>query len=529
MNTDSSSRAIVLARVSTEEQSKKGYSIDSQFKAAQEYARKNNLQIIDEIQEKASASKVSIRHKEISDLSDSLSNRPQLQKILDRVKKKDFSHLIVYTRDRLARNLEIYLALNHYFSKHDITVHFSRIGEKISAESDVLNNFIEIVMGNVAELEANLIATRVREGQEQCVKSNTWPGGKAPYGYIVAGKETKYLAKSSEPQPTVDVKTIFHLYTNQGYSMQKIADEMKRNYPLENWTKGKVEAILNNSVYTGIRIWGKRSRRRSRSSSNDNIVEADYAKELALITQSDWEKTAIIKSQKSKNKDPKYYSTPFLLKGKLVCGECEQVMRTRNYGRRSGHVYLCSHHSGSTLAKTVLKKELIEDLFLKELSNLGTRIATMNFAISFRRSLHDRRNEMDLHFKAMEDTIKNKRRLMQKITTSIKDYGKKETTKDSKKPPSEDYNTIKEVLESEQAYLKKEINLLEDHLRAIKEKFRACKNRDLDDLKTQLKEFFDHDFENLDCQTKRRLIDSLVDRVILTKNADGLTQLDIAF
>src|SRR5690625_4856964 len=97
--------AAIYARVSTEEQATDGYSVKAQREALSDYARKHNLNIINEYIDEGKSGK-------------SISGRPQMTKLLKDAAQKKFDTVIIYKLDRLARktrdSLEIAETLNNH-------------------------------------------------------------------------------------------------------------------------------------------------------------------------------------------------------------------------------------------------------------------------------------------------------------------------------------------------------------------------------------------------------------------------------
>ena len=83
-------KAVIYARVSTADQAEKGYSLPTQIKACQEYAKNNELDVLTQISE---------------DISGASLERPGLDEIRDMVSRKEIQDVIVHDPDRLSRKL----------------------------------------------------------------------------------------------------------------------------------------------------------------------------------------------------------------------------------------------------------------------------------------------------------------------------------------------------------------------------------------------------------------------------------------
>lgn len=91
-------KAVIYARVSSEEQKKEGFSIPAQLDLLRNFARKNNIQIIKEFEE-AETAKQAGRH--------------QFNEMLKFLKKsKDVKTILCEKTDRLYRNFKDYVNLD---------------------------------------------------------------------------------------------------------------------------------------------------------------------------------------------------------------------------------------------------------------------------------------------------------------------------------------------------------------------------------------------------------------------------------
>ena len=83
-------RAAIYVRVSTDEQAEKGYSLPSQLEACRRYADQFGYEVIGEFSDDYSGRKL---------------NRPGLDQVRDLICARKIDALIVYSPDRLVRDL----------------------------------------------------------------------------------------------------------------------------------------------------------------------------------------------------------------------------------------------------------------------------------------------------------------------------------------------------------------------------------------------------------------------------------------
>lgn len=89
-------------------------------------------------------------------------DRPQLQAALKHLRKNDM--LIVYSMDRLARNLDDLRKIVKELTVRGVAVQFVKESLTFTGEDSPMSNLLLSVMGAFAEFERSLIRERIKEG-----------------------------------------------------------------------------------------------------------------------------------------------------------------------------------------------------------------------------------------------------------------------------------------------------------------------------------------------------------------------------
>lgn len=345
--------AAVYVRVSTVDQKEQGYSPQNQLEAAYQLAKARGWNIPDSLifNENASASRIEgIDYNK--DISDGISKRPELNRLLKKATEKPFKHLIVLSRDRLSRVAEETLALYTYFAKYGIEICYSKLGEEINNENETIARFMHLMMLNIAEYESTMISTRVKDGNKSCIQRGYWAGGSAPFGYFrkvdkaTPKKNTKLFSSDFESHL---VKTIFDLYLN-GHGYKCIADIMNNQHGYITWSKSKIEAIIKNQTYTGQIAWDRRGGKRN-PVKHDKIITSSYDKNIEIIPSNNWDIVTKYRNERNENRDPYLHRTTYILKNKLYCSHCEGIMKPINPGNNKTPVYVCKTCKGKAEKK----------------------------------------------------------------------------------------------------------------------------------------------------------------------------------
>ncbi|NJL03546.1 MAG: recombinase family protein [Chloroflexaceae bacterium] len=243
--------AAIYARVSSDSQ-ENNFSTASQIEACERYAQQHGLEVIGVFSDVASGSTI---------------ERPQLERLRDLVRQREITALVVYSSDRLTRNVAQGYLLRDDLKRYGVALHYVTRGQ---SQDSAEGNLFEVIDSAFAEYERLKIAERLERGRKRKVQEGKLIGcGPSPYGYRWTGDaRTPRLILHSEEADIV--KLIFKWYTNDGLSLKGIAQRLNTlgvSAPMGLlWYQSTVAIIVRNPVYTGVyHHW--------RKSGNSVIVE----------------------------------------------------------------------------------------------------------------------------------------------------------------------------------------------------------------------------------------------------------------
>ena len=163
-------RAIIYARVSTEEQKRKGYSIEAQIEACRAYAKAKGWEVVGVFEEPKSAKEGSIE------------KRKELQKALTFLEEGGSDILIVWRLDRLTRSII------------DFQKMIERIGARISSVEEGLDmstsagRFVANILVAFAQYERESIGERTKLGLQRAKKEGKRIGRPPKYSDDIVKK-----------------------------------------------------------------------------------------------------------------------------------------------------------------------------------------------------------------------------------------------------------------------------------------------------------------------------------------------------
>ena len=151
-------RAVLYARVSTDEQADKGYSLPSQIKSCREYAAKHGLEVVAILQEDCSG-------------AIEFTERPQGKVLWEMLRRGEAHHVVFHCIDRIARPdlPSDFLITLRQLRRSGAYVHTCDMGE---LEDKPEKELIYYIMGWKAGDERKAIAERTMRGKlERVAKS----------------------------------------------------------------------------------------------------------------------------------------------------------------------------------------------------------------------------------------------------------------------------------------------------------------------------------------------------------------------
>ena len=330
-------RAILYARVSTDEQADKGYSLPSQFDAMRKYASAQGFEIVAEFQDDYSGA-TPIEH------------RPEGRKAYAMLQTGSADAIIAYTIDRYVRPPEDgdeweMPILIRGLAKLGKEIHTVRRGKLNTGFADLL---IALLDARKAGEERRDIRERSMRGKRQKAKEGKVIGYRAPFGYRQV-KDQNGRAVTLEIDETTGriVRIIYQWYvigdeTGKPLATRAIAlrlsemgiatpGELQRGYKHRKrkpcmWGANTVIQILEREAYAGIWRFGLYEKTgRGETYKKGNGANAIAVNVPAIIDRDLWER-AQARRKYNAEISKRNCKHDYLLRGMIRCGICESAM-----------------------------------------------------------------------------------------------------------------------------------------------------------------------------------------------------------
>lgn len=320
-------RAIIIARVSTEEQREAGNSLPAQIARLERYCQTKHFEVL---------------HTCSFDESAYTNDRSEFDRIIDLIlNQKEKVAICCDKVDRLSRNVfdkRISILYEKALSD-ELELHFVSDGQVITSRISAVEKFQFSISLGLAKYYSDAISDNVKRAMEQKLRKGEWPA-KAPYGY-------KNITTQQGTDIVVDeygmriVQKAFELYATGAYSMDLLRAKMQKEHGVV-WARGYVGKLLSNSFYHGeMLVKGKTYPHRY----------------TPIISKTLFDQVQEVKDGLNK-KPVKYRGKGYIYRGLLRCGDCGLSITPEQH---KGFVYYhCTQYNGKHGAKWFREETLTE-------------------------------------------------------------------------------------------------------------------------------------------------------------------------
>ena len=175
-------------------------------------------------------------------------DRPDYQRMMDRLRTGEFTHLLVWKIDRISRNLLDFASM--YQELKDLGIAFVSKNEQFDTSNAVGEAMLKIILV-FAELERQMTSERVTAVMLSRANNGQWNGGRVPYGYSYNKEEKLFSLNPEENRIYNKICDTYEQYQSVLYVVRHLNDLGVRTRGGKEWTTTGVYKILTNPFYTG--------------------------------------------------------------------------------------------------------------------------------------------------------------------------------------------------------------------------------------------------------------------------------------
>lgn len=313
-------------RVSTEDQAREGFSLPEQKERLETFCKFKGYEIVDYYEDAGISAKTG-------------NYRPEFERLKKDIKSKRINTIIALKLDRITRSIFDWEKLMTFLDEND--AYIDCVNDEVNT-TNANGKMVSRLLMSVSQNEIERTSERTKIGLAGAIKQGHLPS-QAPLGYK---HENKKLVIDYSTKDVV--VRIFELYYN-GNSYQTISNILNEEQVLgkTNWRDSTITAILENEVYKGDFVHGKRTKH---PTYYENVVEPIVSKEMWKDCQ----------TQKKKNSRAYQRTLTYLFLQKIRCPRCNNLMGGKATKKKNGNVYYYYYCND---CKLNLKENVIEEHF----------------------------------------------------------------------------------------------------------------------------------------------------------------------
>ena len=313
-------------RVSTEDQAREAFSLPEQKERLEAYCKFKGFVIKDYYTDAGISAKTG-------------NYRPEFERLKEDIKSKKINTIIALKQDRITRSIFDWEELMRFLEEND--AYLDCVNDDINT-TNANGKMVSRILMSVSQQEIERTSERTKVGLAGAIKQGHIPH-QAPLGYKHENKKLviDHLTKDV-------VIRIFELY-HKGMSYQKISTLFNKEQVLgkTNWRDSSIVAILENEIYKGDFVHGKRTKH---PTYYENVVEPIVSKEM-------WEECQV---QKKKNSKSYQRTLTYLFLQKLRCPKCNRILGGKATQKKKGNIYYYYYCHD---CKINFKESLVEEYF----------------------------------------------------------------------------------------------------------------------------------------------------------------------
>jgi len=401
-------RCAIYIRVSTEEQTLHGYSLEAQKETLTEYAKENDMLIVDYYADEGFTARKKV------------AKRKEFQRMISDVKSGKIDIIIFTKLDRWFRSISDYYVAQEVLEANNIN--WKTVLENYDTSTASGRLHINIML-SVAQDEADRTSERIKFVFENKVRNGEVVTGSSPLGYRI---ENKRLVIDKEIEPIIrDAFDYFETHSSIRGTMYFI--NAKYNTKL---AYAVIQRVIKNTCYCGI------------YKDNQNYCDPYISTERYDKLQ------RLIKTNQRIRSSKRTY----IFSGLLVCGECGKRLSGNTSINRCGteyHHYICYNSKVNKICKNsvYINENIIDDYLLNNIElEINNYVASNELETSKQYEI-DNSKEINRKLERLKDLYINEKISMEEYSVDYDKIKSQLVVADSSKKI--DINELKKFLESD--------------------------------------------------------------------------------
>ena len=376
-------------RVSTEDQAREGFSLPEQEKRLRAMCEYKGYEIYDVYKDAGISAKTG-------------NLRPEFERLLQDIRDKKVNTIVVLKLDRLTRSVYDMEGIMNFLEEND--AYLDCANDDINT-TNANGKMVARLLTTVSQNEIERTSERTKIGLTGAIKVGHIPHH-APLGY-----------KHEDKKLVIDYATkdiairIFNMY-HDGMTYQKISNILNEEQVLgkTNWRDSTIVHILENPIYKGDFIHGKRTKH---PTYYENVVEP-------LVSKEYWEECQV---QQKKNSRSYKRTLNYLFLQKLKCPKCKRILGGKATTKKNGNAYYYYYCND---CKINIKENTIEEAFDEFMDSIVEYDSIVNqyFLPMIKQKVENPKEELEKEIKNQKDRFTRIREAYIEKVFTLEEYNK---------------------------------------------------------------------------------------------------------
>lgn len=317
-------RAVIYARVSTDNQAEEGLSVDSQIESCRRKVAELDAAVLGVYRDDG--------------ISGSTDARPGFRAALEHCRTAEPDYLVVWSSSRFARNQHDAIVYKEALRGVGTRLVYASQGIDLWTDEGWLTDSVQQIFD---EAYSRQVSKDTRRSMISAAREGYFMGGRVPFGYRAVAAETGSKRRRLEPHPTegpvlqmmfahsarqVGAHALAVLLNGQGLTL--------RGRP---WTKNAILHILKSEVYMGEVIFNRFDRKRRRARPQGDWIRVPA--HTPLVTPEQWQAVQQGLDDRAPAETRAPANTEHTFAGLLRCGLCRSSLVVSSGTGRGGKSY----------------------------------------------------------------------------------------------------------------------------------------------------------------------------------------------
>ena len=254
-------------------------------------------------------------------------DRPAFQEMMKRIRRHEFSHVLVWKIDRISRNLMDFS--NMYEELKSLRVTFVSKNEQFDTSTAVGGAMLKIILV-FAELERNMTSERVTATMISRATQGQWNGGRIPFGYNYDPATMTFSINEDEAKICRLLKDDYLKNKSLIHTCRLLNEREYKTRSGSAWSPATVWIIASSPFYAGIYRYNryKGTENRTENPEDEWIMVSDH--HPAIFSVEEYEQMCALRESNSRLEDSNIRSRDsrrrHIFLGICYCGKCGSRM-----------------------------------------------------------------------------------------------------------------------------------------------------------------------------------------------------------